>query len=96
MTPQEEAEAEAAAKAAEGYIAAFIPEVDQVALVTLVINAADGSADQSIDGRFNAGKAALLQAEAETGHAGQAPDQTVSAVVDAILNAVAALRPASA
>lgn len=95
MTPQEELEAEAAAKAAEGQLKPFIPEDAQVGMVTLVIGAADGSVNQTVDGRFNAGKAALLKALAETGHAGQVSDQTVSAVVDAILNAVAALRPAA-
>ena len=93
MTPQELLEAEAAAKVAEKVIAPFIPEAEQVKLVTLVIQQADASVDQSVDGRFNAAKAALLKAIADAGHSGQVPDGTIDDVVDAILNAVAALRP---
>ncbi len=94
MTPREEEVAEAAAKSAEGFIANFIPEPAQVAMVTLVTNAADKATLNlsHITQRFYAGRGALVAAIAASGHAGQISDVTINAVVNAILDAVAALR----
>jgi hypothetical protein len=94
MTPNEERVAEAAAKAAEGFLASFIPEAAQVAMVGLVVAAADkASLEMShITQRFYAGKAALVAAIAQSGHAGQVGDATINAVVNAILDAVHGLR----
>ncbi len=94
MTPREEQVAEGAAKAAERFIANFIPESAQVAMVSLVINAADkATLDLShVTRRFYAGKGALTAAIAASGHAGQIGDDTVNNVVNAVLDAVAGLR----
>ena len=94
MTPQEVAAAESAMKQAEGMIAGFIPEGAQVGMATLIIQSADASPNQTVDGRFAAAKAALLAAAAASGHAGQLSDDMATDLVDAALNAVAALRPA--
>ena len=80
----------------EGVVAGlqFIPEGAQVGMATLIIQAADGAHDQSVDGRFTTAKAALLAAAAASGHAGQLSDDLATDLTDAALNAVAALRPA--
>lgn len=92
ITPREQVAAEAAAKAAEGWISSAIPEDDQVKLVVLVVNSADVAANQSVDGRYIAAKLALNAALTEAGYGGRIPDGTIVSVVDAILNAVAAIR----
>jgi hypothetical protein len=70
----------------------FIPESDITIGATLVIEAADGAKDQSIDGRQAAGTTALRASIDSAGEGSAVTDNQCSAAVSFILSAVAGLR----